>query len=104
MTEVRKLYPTLHEASEDKFVDTVDAIIERRHHPSRLQQQRKKCGYSQKDLSVRSGVNLRTLQQYESRAKDVNKASVEAILSLANVLGCQVEDLLEYPTDGDTDS
>jgi len=30
MQEFLKLYPTLHEASEDKFVDTANAIISRR--------------------------------------------------------------------------
>lgn len=28
VNEVLKLYPTLHEASEDKFVDTINVIIE----------------------------------------------------------------------------
>ena len=99
MLEVRKLYGTLHEAAEDRFVDTVNAIIERNNAPSKLQRQRKLCGYSQKELAEKSGVNLRTLQQYELKAKDIGKASVQTVLSLANVLGCGVEDLLEYSTD-----
>lgn len=99
MSEVRKLYGTLHEAAEEKFVDTVNAIIKRKNAPSKLQQQRKRCGYSQKDLSVKSGVNLRTLQQYELKTKDIGKASVQTVVSLANVLGCRVEDLLEYSTE-----
>ena len=96
MCEVRKLYDTLHEAAEEKFVDTVNAIIKRKKAPSKLQQQRKICGYSQKELSLKSGVNLRTLQQYELKTKDIGKASVQAVAALANVLGCHVEDLLEY--------
>ncbi len=95
MNEVEKLYGTLHEAAEDKFVDTVNAIIKRKKAPSRLQQQRRRCGYSQKELSAKSGVNLRTLQQYEAKSKDINKASVQTVISLANVLGCRAEDLLE---------
>lgn len=96
MKEVRKLYPTLHEASEEKFVDTVNAIIKRKSTSTRLQMQRKKCGYSQRDLAERSGVNVRTLQQYEMRAKDINKAAVSTLMSLARALSCKVEDLLEY--------
>ena len=95
MTELLKLYPVLHEASEEKCADTMDRITERRSGISRLQHQRKRCGYSQKELAERSGVNLRTLQQYELKAKDINKASVRAVRSLANVLGCRVEALLE---------
>lgn len=96
MLEVRKLYGTLHEAAEEKFVDTANAIIRRKNAPSKLQQQRKQCGYSQKELAEKSGVNLRTLQQYELKTKDIRRASVQAVLALANVLGCRVEDLVEY--------
>ena len=99
MSEILKLYSPLHEASEDKFVDTVNAIIRDKNAPSKLQQQRKKCGYSQKELAEKSGVNLRTLQQYELKTKDIGKAAVQNIVALANVLGCQVEDLLEYSTE-----
>ena len=99
MREIRKLYSPLHEAGEEKFVDTVNAIIREKTPPSKLQQQRKRCGYSQRELAEKSGVNLRTLQQYELRTKDIGKASVKSIDSLANVLGCQIKDLLEYSTE-----
>ena len=96
MEEIRKLYPTLHEASEDKFVDTVNAIIKRKNNPTRLQMRRKLFGYSQKELSEKAGVNLRTLQQYELGAKDINKASVSSIIALAKALDCNVDDITEY--------
>ena len=96
MQEIEKLYSTLHEASENKFVDTVNRMIRKKNPPTRLQAQRKICGYSQRELAEKVGVNLRTLQQYEIRAKDINKAAGATILALAKVLGCRVEDLLEY--------
>lgn len=96
VTEILKMYPTLHEASEDKFVDTANAIILRRNNTTRLQRQRKQCGLTQKELSEKSGVKLRTVQQYEMKAKDINKAAVSTVLVLSNVLGCRIEDLLEY--------
>lgn len=104
MPEIRKLYGTLHEAAEEKFVDTVNAIIRKKGAPSKLQQQRKRCGYSQKELAERAGVNLRTLQQYELKTKDISKASVRTVLALANVLGCRAEDLLEHSAKEDTES
>lgn len=104
MLEVGKLYSTLHEAAEEKFVDTVNAIIRKKNAPSKLQQQRRRCGYSQKELAERSGVNLRTLQQYELKSKDISKASVQTVLALANVLGCRVEDLMEYSTGKDDET
>ena len=96
MKEILKLYPILHEASEDKAVDTINNIITRNHTISNLQQQRKKCGYSQSQLSRLSGVNLRTLQQYELKTKDIKKASVQTVMSLASTLNCHIEDLFEY--------
>ena len=94
MTDILKMYPTLHEASEEKFVDTLNRIIDRRKRPTKLQLQRKRYGCSQKELSERSGVNLRTLQQYELGTKDINKAALASVLAMANVLGCRVEDIV----------
>ena len=96
MQEIEKLYPTLHEASEKKFVDTVNRMIRKKNPPTRLQAQRKISGYSQRELAEKVGVNLRTLQQYEIRAKDINKAAGATLLSLSRALGCRIEDLLEY--------
>ncbi|MBQ9989582.1 MAG: helix-turn-helix transcriptional regulator [Lachnospiraceae bacterium] len=96
MEEIERLYPTLHEASKEKFVDTVNRMIRKKNLPTRLQTQRKISGYSQRELAEKAGVNLRTLQQYEIRAKDINKAAGITLLSLAKALGCRIEDLLEY--------
>ena len=54
-------------------------------------------------MAEKSGVNLRTLQQYELKAKDISKASVQTMVSLANVLGCRVEDFLEYSAQEDNE-
>ena len=94
--EILKLYPILHETSEDKAVDTINNIISRNHKSSNLQMQRKKRGYSQSKLAKLSGVNLRTLQQYELKTKDIKKASVQTVMSLASTLNCHIEDLFEY--------
>ncbi len=104
MQEIEKLYPTLHEASEKKFVDTVNRMIRKKNPPTRLQAQRKISGYSQRELAEKVGVNLRTLQQYEIRAKDINKAAGATLLALSKVLGCRVEDLLEYDSSEIEDS
>ena len=95
MQEILQLYPTLHEASEEKFVDVVNSIIERKTTTTKLQELRKNIGYSQRELAEKSGVNLRTLQQYELKAKDINKAATTTLLALSKTLGCKIEDLLE---------
>lgn len=94
MLDIINLYPTLHEASEDKFVDTMENIINRKNKPTKLQNQRKKSDYSQRELAEKTGVNIRTLQQYELGTKDINKASVHAVLALSNALGCKIEDII----------
>lgn len=95
MKDILKLYPTLHEAAEDKFVDTINHMICRNNPPTQLQKRRKEAGYSQKTLSDKSGVSLRMIQQYEQRAKDINKASGMNLAALAKSLGCAIEDLME---------
>lgn len=93
--EIEKLYPTLHEAAEEKFVDVINSIIKRKSATSKLQELRKNIGYSQRELAEKSGVNLRTLQQYERKAKEINKAATATLLALSKALGCKIEDLLE---------
>lgn len=96
MEEIRKLYATLHEASEEKFVDTVNKIISRKEEVTRLQRLRRMIGYSQRVLAEKSGVSLRMIQQYEQRAKDINRATGKNLLALSKTLGCTVEELMEY--------
>lgn len=96
MTEVLRLYPTLHETSDDRAVDGLRHVIRQKALPVRLQRRRKCCGLTQRELSRKSGVNLRTLQQYERRAKDINKASGNTLRSLALTLSCTIEELLEF--------
>ena len=95
MSEIYKLYSTLHEASEEKFVDVANSILERKNLPTKLQIVRKAIGLSQKELSEKSGVTLRMIQQYEQRAKDINRSSASNLFALAGALGCKAEDLLE---------
>ena len=95
LREIERLYPAFHEASEEKFVDTLNTIIRKKGLPTRLQTMRKNNHLTQKSLCEKSGVNLRTLQQYETRSKDINKAAAETLHSLAQVLSCEINELLE---------
>ena len=96
MREILGLYPTLHEVSEERAVDTLNSIILKKALPTRLQVRRKNNKLTQRKLSELAGVNLRTIQQYEGRSKDINKAAGATLRSLALVLSCRIEDLLEY--------
>lgn len=92
--EVTGMYYPLHEAHESKFVDIVDNLIKSRDNKSRLQEIRKYNGLSQRELSEKSGVNIRTIQQYENRSKDIGKAQSNILLALSRALNSRMEDLL----------
>ena len=54
---------------------------------------------TQSKLSEISGVNLRTLQDYEQGRKDINKAEAMTVYKLAEALDCNVWELLEFEED-----
>ena len=73
----------------------VTQIIKEKNLPTNLQVFRTFYGYSQNELAKKTNVSLRMIQQYEQRAKDINKASALTLLRLSKILGCKIEDLLE---------
>jgi DNA-binding transcriptional regulator YiaG len=89
------LYPPLHEADISKFVEVVDSTIRNFYSETNLKRIRKSRGLSQNELSNLSGVGLRSIQLYEQRRKDINKAQVETLYNLAKILCCNIENLLE---------
>lgn len=95
MKEILNLYESLHQANEEKFVEIVNNKIKDNLKSTRIQYFRKLAGLTQKELADKSGVNLRTLQQYELGVKNINKASAISIYNLAKALNCKFEDILE---------
>ena len=88
------LYPTLHEADRQKAVLVLRNRITSKSSPVKLQTLRKKSGLSQAELSMLSGVSLRSIQMYEQRNKDINKAQAETLRALSKTLCCSIEELL----------
>ena len=93
--EILSLYPTLHETSIEKFAEVIDDKIRKAYLETNLKRIRTAYGCSQRELAEMSGVGLRSIQMYEQRNKDINKAQAESLYCLAKVLGCTMEDLLE---------
>lgn len=56
---------------------------------------RKSRDLSHSELAAQSGVNLRSIQIYEQKVNNINKAQVQTLYKLSRILGCSVEDLLE---------
>ena len=93
--DLQKMYETLHEADITKFVDIADSKIKEYFPETNLKRIRTTYGFTQAELSKRSGVSLRSIQMYEQRNKNINKASADTMYSLAKALGCAMEDLIE---------
>ena len=55
---------------------------------------RLKRNLSQSQLAYLSDVNIRNIKTYEQNENDINKAQVNILLSLARVLNCNIEDIL----------
>lgn len=59
-----------------------------------LKQLREAAGLTRREVSEQSGINLRSLQDYEQGHKNIVRANGEILFKLSLVLGCTVEDLL----------
>lgn len=93
--DLQKMYYTLHEADITKFVDIVDSKIKEYFSETNLKRIRTAYGFTQAELAERSGVSLRSIQMYEQRNKNINKASADTLYRFAKALGCTMEDLIE---------
>jgi len=96
--DIIRMYLTLHEADITKFYAVADEIRTRDFPQTNLKRIRETAGLSQSNLAIQSEVSLRSVQMYEQRNKDINKAQVITLAKIARVLGCDIEDLLERET------
>ncbi|MDO4414549.1 MAG: helix-turn-helix transcriptional regulator [Erysipelotrichaceae bacterium] len=93
--DLQMMYQTLHEADITKFIEITDDRIKRGNKSTNLKRIRTIYGCTQAQLAKNSGVSLRSIQMYEQRNKDINKASAETLYRISKVLGCNMEDLIE---------
>lgn len=93
--DILTLYSPYHEMDIRHFVDKMNVLYNAAKPETNLKTLRQKANFSQRELSNLSGVPLRTIQQYEQRQKNINKAQAEYLVALAKVLYCQVDDLME---------
>lgn len=62
---------------------------------NKLKYIRKKKGMTRKELSEKSGINIRTIEGYEQGNRDIEMAYIDTLLSLSISLECKISDLLE---------
>ncbi len=95
--DLERMYYTLHEADITKFVDIANDKMQEYYKETNLKRIRSYFGCTQAELAKRSGVSLRSIQMYEQRRKDINRAEAETLYRISKILGCGMEDLLEKP-------
>lgn len=93
--EMLQMYDKYHEMDIMHFVECIDEISHCARTESRLKRYRTLVGFSQSELAQRTGIPVRTIQQYEQRQKNINKAQVDYVIRLSKALYCSPEDLLE---------
>lgn len=93
--EIMALYSPYHEMDIRQFVDKMNALYKIAKPETNLKLLRQKVGLSQSKLADLSGIPVRTIQQYEQRQKNINKAQAEYLVLLSKILCCDILDLME---------
>ncbi len=91
--DLYKMYPVYHEMSIEHFVDRINEL-DNEYRRSAFKRLRTYAGISQKELAQRSGVPIRTIQQYEQGQKQLSHARADVVVKLSRALYCNVEDLI----------
>lgn len=95
LDDIIRMYSPYHEMDIRQFCDRMNELYREANPETRLKQVRQRAGLSQSELAEQSGVPVRTIQQYEQRQKNINKAKAEYLVMLARVLNYPAEELIE---------
>ncbi len=97
LTEVLSMYKLFHEMDLTNFVEEMERRCSATVLDTKLKKIRESRVISQHELAVMSGVKLRSIQLYEQKVNNIDKAQAQTLYKLSRVLGCSIEDLLEKP-------
>ena len=78
-----------------QFTEKMTELYKEAKKDTNLKLLRQKAELTQRELAELSEVPLRTVQQYEQRQKNINRAQAETLARIAKQLYCNIEDLLE---------
>lgn len=96
-SEIVSMYTVFHEMDTERFFEELDRRYDTVKTDTHLKQIRENRALSQAELSKMSGVKLRSIQMYEQKVNNIDKAQAGTLYKLSRVLGCTIEDLLESP-------
>ncbi|MDE7434716.1 MAG: helix-turn-helix domain-containing protein [Lachnospiraceae bacterium] len=95
LSEIIAMYSPYHEMDVRQFCDKMTEFYKSKNPETNLKRLRRSGNMTQNELAMQSGIPLRTVQQYEQRQKDINKARAEYLIALSKVLNCSPDDLIE---------
>lgn len=95
IADIRELYRPYHEMDIRQFADRMNELCTQQKRETNLKRLRLLSGLTQKELATRSGISVRTLQQFEQRQRHINNARINKLLPLSRALHCDIENLLE---------
>lgn len=78
---------------EKSKIDEVMKILKRK--ATNLEVIRYSQKMSRKELSEKSRISIRTIESYEQRRRNINKAKIETLIKLSKALNCKIDDILE---------
>lgn len=99
LSTIISMYSVYHEMDISQFIEALNNIYINTNADTKLKRIRESRGLSQSELALNSGVHLRSIQMYEQKVNDIDKAQAQTLYKLSRVLGCDIEDLLENPMD-----
>lgn len=97
LTDIISMYNVYHEMDIEHFIEDMNKRYDSIERETRLKTIRENRGISQTELAKMSGVTLRSIQMYEQKLNNIDKAQVGTVYKLSRILGCTIEDLLEKP-------
>ena len=96
-SQIVSMYKVYHEMDISRFIEYAERICSEIKRDTKLKTIRESRGLSQAELAQQSGVKLRSIQMYEQKVNDIDKAQGHTLYKISRVLGCNIEDLLENP-------
>ena len=69
----------------------IDEVMKK---PTNLEVIRKEQKMTRKQLSLKSGIRVRTIESYEQGLRDIKRGKIETIIKLSNGLNCKIEDII----------
>ena len=98
LEEIRGAFPLFSRVSSSQFFDRMDVLLKGTVQDTNLKIRREAAGLTQAQLSEQAHVKIRSIQMYEQRKNDIDKAQANYLFRISKILGCSIEDLLEHPT------